>query len=227
MKGILFTAIASIFLHTAVVRAEVQVIQVKRNIPLSENEPVFKDYYLSGGSKSGLRVNLVVPVWRWINLRENSQGQDQSMKILEPVGWLKVIFVQEQFSVGRLYEAADYEQGPIFEQPGIMMGDIISLEKSFMSKPNYKMPVDSAQVVQAKNDDRENEATVPTIAPLIEVKTEVAATAPDAKSEVMTPAVPSAKQELATKTAEVPARSQAEPNLIQGPKPASVETTAR
>lgn len=132
--------------------SQIQVIQVKRNIPLSDAEPVFKDYYLSGGTKEGLRVNLVVPVTRWVNLRENSQAQDQSMKMLEPVGWLKVILAQDHLSVARLYEAPNYINTPILEQPGILMGDVVSLERSFMSKSGSKLPKDSSsQVIEKEN----------------------------------------------------------------------------
>jgi hypothetical protein len=146
MKRILFTLIILSLIDLMTANAEVQVVQVRRNIPLSEEEPVFKDYYLSGGNKMGLRQNLVVPVMRWVNLRENSQAQDQSMKILEPVGWLKVIYVQEQMSVARLYEVPNSMESPVLDQPGIMMGDVISLERSYIPKTRTKWPRDSAQV---------------------------------------------------------------------------------
>lgn len=133
--------------------SQIQVIQVKRNIPLSDAEPIFKDYYLSGGTKEGLRVNLVVPVTRWVNLRENNQAQDQSMKMLEPVGWLKVILAQDHLSVARLYEASNYINTPILEQPGILMGDAVSLERSFMAKSGSKLPKDSSssQIIEREN----------------------------------------------------------------------------
>ncbi len=148
MKRILITIAILASFNSSITKAEMQVIQVRRNIPLSDDEAVYKDYYLSGGSKSGLRVNLVVPVQRWINLRENSQAQDQSMKILEPVGWLKVIFVQDQLAVARLFESVDYSMGPVLEQPGIMMGDIITLDHSYMAKQAQKLPKDSSQVIE-------------------------------------------------------------------------------
>lgn len=139
--------------------AEVQVIQVRRNIPLSDEDLVFKDYYLSGGSKAGIRLNLIMPVFRWVNLRENNQAQDQSMKILEPVGWLKVIFVQEQIAVARLYEVTDFINQPILEQPGIMMGDIVSFEHSYIAKQPQKMPKDSSQVSPLKEESNQKSPT--------------------------------------------------------------------
>lgn len=133
--------------------AEIQVIQVRRNIPLSDEEPVFKDYYLSGGTKDGLRMNLVVPVNRWINLRDNNQAQDQSMKILEPVGWIKIIFIQDHLAVGRLYEAVDYSKTPILDQPGILIGDTVSLEHSYTPKNLVKPPKDSSQVQEKQTQN--------------------------------------------------------------------------
>lgn len=148
MKRIFFTLTATLILPYFSAKAEVQVIQVRRNIPLSDDEPIYKDYYLSGGIKSGLRVNLVVPILRWVNLRENNQAQDQSLKIQEPVGWLKVIFAQDQLAVARLYEGPDAAISPVLEQPGIMMGDIVDLEHTFMAKPAQKPPKDSSQVIE-------------------------------------------------------------------------------
>lgn len=210
MKRILFTALATLMIYSSFARADIQIIQVKRNLPLSDDEPVYKDYYLSGGKKSGLRENLVVPVWRWVNLRENNQAQDQSMKILEPVGWLKVIFAQDQLAVARLYESADFEKGPVFDQLGIMIGDLISLEHSFMAKPNFKMPKDSAQVVQIN---------APTPAPGEMHVVEVNAVIHSGEA----PAVVAPKP-LEASTSEPPP-NKLDPNLKppEGPKPASIE----
>lgn len=118
--------------------ADIQVIQVKRNIPLSDGDPIYKDYYLSGGTKEGLKVNLVVPVMRWVNLRENNQAQDQSMKLLEPVGWLRVIYTQERLAVARLHNLTEKESLPVMEQPGILVGDIVTTEKSYVYRPSKK-----------------------------------------------------------------------------------------
>ena len=127
-------------------RAEIQVIQVKRNIPLSEDEKVYKDYYLSGGYKDGLRINLVVPVHRWVSLREGNKAQEQAIKMNEPVGWLKILFAQDHLAVARLYELASIEESPIMDQPGIMLGDSVTLEKSFIAKPQKKAVKDSSQL---------------------------------------------------------------------------------
>ncbi len=153
MKRILLSLL--IFLiHTSVaLSAEIHVIQVKRNIPMTDDEPIYKDYYISGGTKNGLKTNLVVPVVRWINLRENNQAQDQALKILEPVAWLKIIYVQDQLSIARLYETANYKNDPVLDQPGVMMGDLISLENSYLAKPNKVLPRDSMQVIESKKSE--------------------------------------------------------------------------
>jgi hypothetical protein len=233
MKRILFTALATLVIFSSFARAEIQIIQVKRNLPLSDDEPVYKDYYLSGGKKSGLRENLVVPVWRWVNLRENNQAQDQSMKILEPVGWLKVIFTQDQLAVARLYESADFEKGPVFDQLGIMMGDIISLEHSFMAKPNYKMPKDSAQISQVEQPIVETHVVEVNAVPAQPIQAvETASLTPNAPLPAQAPsaavasvsASPISKKEEGGATPNE-AVSKLDPNLKppEGPKPASIE----
>lgn len=155
MKRILFILLLFFGCLGPLAFADIQVIQLKRNIPLSDDEPIYKDYYLSGGAQAGLRVHLVVPVMRWVNLRENNQAQDQSMKLLEPVGWLKIIYVQEKLAVARLYEMTDYEMGPIMEQPGIMIGDVVTLEKSFIPKPAKKVAQAPAPVIKKSEPPRE------------------------------------------------------------------------
>lgn len=145
MKRILIIASIIMTLRLSYSKAEIQVIQVRRNIPLSDEEPVYKDYYLSGGGKAGLKENLVVPVFRWVILRENSQAPDQALKVLEPVGWLKIIYVQDQIGVARLHKGLDPKVSPIQDIPGIMMGDLVHLEKSYLADPGEKAPPDSLQ----------------------------------------------------------------------------------
>ncbi len=151
MKRILsFSILSAAFLSFLSLNgfAQIQVIQVKRNIPLSDEELVYKDYYLSGGAKEGLRLHLVVPVTRWVNLRDNNQAAEQSTKMLEPVGWLQIIFIQDRFSVARLYESVNYASSPVLDQPGVLIGDAVSLERSYIPKSVGKPPPkDSAQVI--------------------------------------------------------------------------------
>lgn len=214
MRRILLTVISCIHLGGHLAKADIQVIQVRRNIPLSDDEPVYKDYYLSAGKKAGLRVNLVLPVWRWVNLRENSQAQDQSMKIMEPIGWLKVIFVQDQLSVARLYQSADYEKGPVFDQPGIMIGDIVSLQNSYMAKPGMAPPKDSAQQQELKVSMEIFPAQQPTVA-IDANKAPAISSAIPAENPINT-----AKDERNLKLTPDPASVI---NPGPGPRPASVE----
>jgi hypothetical protein len=54
------------------------------------------------------------------------------MKIEVPVGFLKVIYIQPQMAVARLYASQDIENTPTLDTPAILVGDVVDLAGSFM-----------------------------------------------------------------------------------------------
>lgn len=110
---------------------ESQVIEVRRNIPLSDKDPVFKDFYINSGSESGLKKNLVVTALRKVNIKD-ARGTMAYGEILIPVGQLKIIFVQNRLSVAREYKLLNRNEYPMLEQTGIMSGDLIESKGGFV-----------------------------------------------------------------------------------------------
>lgn len=121
---------------------EISVVDVRRNITLAEDDPVYKDFYINAGPGSGLKKNLVVTAVRKINVRDAS-GANAVGEILVPVGQLKVIAVFEKVAVAREYTLLSRDELPMLEQTGIMSGDRIDLQGSFIdnSKPKPKRKV--------------------------------------------------------------------------------------
>jgi len=132
---------------------ELNVIQVHRNIPLSDEETAYKDIYISGGSDSGLKNNLVVQVLRKVIVKD-ATGSQSFGEIMVPVGQIKVIFVGPKVSVAREYKPANKDTVPALDQVGIQLGDSIELKGSFTD--NNK-PVTTVVVVPA--------AAAPVVAP--------------------------------------------------------------
>ncbi|MBV2168618.1 MAG: hypothetical protein KUL82_07915 [Bdellovibrio sp.] len=122
--------------------AEISVVDVRRNITLSEDDPVYKDFYLNAGPGSGIKKNLVVTAVRKINVRDAS-GANAVGEILVPVGQLKVIAVFDKVAVAREYTLLSRDELPMLEQTGIMSGDRIDLQGSFIdnSKPKPKRKI--------------------------------------------------------------------------------------
>jgi len=110
---------------------DISVVDVRRNIPLSDEAPVYKDFYINGGADSGLKKNLVITLTRNIVIRDAS-GTQTFGEMTVPVGQLKVIAVQGKVAIAREYKLTSRDDEPMLEQIGIMSGDKVALEGSFI-----------------------------------------------------------------------------------------------
>lgn len=121
---------------------EISVVDVRRNITLAEEDPVYKDFYINAGPSSGLKKNLVVTAVRKINIRD-AAGANAVGEIQVPVGQLRIIAVYDRVAVAREYKLLSRDELPMLEQTGIMTGDRIDLQGSFIdtSKPKVKKKV--------------------------------------------------------------------------------------
>lgn len=106
-----------------------QVIDVRRNITLSDIEPVYKDFYInSGSSNSQFKKGQTLTAHRKIMVRDAS-GSTQVGEMRVPVGELKVISVFEKVTVAREVKLFDRQDLPMLEQNAIMTGDDVEIKK--------------------------------------------------------------------------------------------------
>lgn len=110
---------------------ELSIIDVRRNIPLADTDPVYKDYYINAGVESGLKENLVITVLRKTNIKDASGTQSYG-DILIPVGRLKIIAAYHRVAVAREFQLMSRENQPMLEQVGLMNGDRVDLAGSFI-----------------------------------------------------------------------------------------------
>jgi hypothetical protein len=122
--------------------ADLNVIEVHRNIPLADDAPVYKDFYINAGSELGLKKNLVVTVVRKMAIRD-ATGTQTYGEIDIPVGQLKIIAAVGRVAVAREYKLTSREDEPMLEQTGIMIGDRLELDGSFID--NKKASVKKAE----------------------------------------------------------------------------------
>lgn len=122
--------------------ADITIVDVRRNITMSEDDTVYKDFYINAGPSSGLKKNLVVTAVRKLNIRDAS-GANAVGEITVPVGQLKIIAVYDKVAVAREYTLLSRDELPMLEQVGMMTGDRIDLQGSFIdnSKPKPKRKV--------------------------------------------------------------------------------------
>lgn len=127
---------------------ELSIVQVHRSIPLSDEEPVYKDVYINGGSNSGLKNNLVISAYRKVIVKD-ATGSQPIGEIMIPVGQLKVIFVGPKVAIAREYKNAQLESTPTLDQPGFQLGDTIELKGSFVDNKKPQTTVASASTTPA------------------------------------------------------------------------------
>ncbi len=120
-----------LILFASLAKAEITIIDVRKNIPLSDEDPSFTDFYLNAGDNEGLKKNMVVTVFRTINVRDASGAQSFG-EISIPVGQVKVVAVFQKIAVGREYKLLPRDVNPMLEQIGLMSGDRIELKDSFV-----------------------------------------------------------------------------------------------
>lgn len=110
---------------------DITIVDARRNIPLSDDEPVYKDFYLNAGESSGLKKNMVVTAMRKWSIRD-AAGAQSIGDVEVPVGQLKVLAVFGKVAIAREYKLPNRDDLPMIEQPGLMAGDRIDLKGSFV-----------------------------------------------------------------------------------------------
>lgn len=108
---------------------KIEVVDVRRNITLSDEEKVYKDFYLNAGANTALKKNLVVKATRKITVK--NQGQKVIGSFTTVVGLLKIIHVDGGVAIARLVELIPRDDQPMLEQTGIMIGDQIEVAESY------------------------------------------------------------------------------------------------
>lgn len=196
------------FLPSAHAADSMTIIDVRRNITLSDEETPYKDFYITAGPDSGLKKNLVVTAVRKINIRD-AAGANSFGEIAVPVGQLKVIAVFDKIAVAREFTLLSRDELPMLEQIGIMTGDKVDLRGSFIdtSKPKPKRKV----AEENSTTTTTTVTTVVTTAPVahapqaLAMTTNTAAPVMTAAAPVTTPVAPSTAQAQASAAVVPPA----------------------
>jgi len=109
---------------------DMRIIESRRNIPLTDQEPKFMDYYINAGSANGLKKDQIVKVFRRLPVR-NAQGTEDFGSFQIPVGELRIIYTDARTAVAREHKVYGREELPLLESQAIMIGDLIDLSGAF------------------------------------------------------------------------------------------------
>ncbi|RME18594.1 MAG: hypothetical protein D6797_00105 [Bdellovibrio sp.] len=104
------------------------IFEVKKNLPLNDSEPVYRDFYINAGLQEGFKKGMLVEVRRRSVLYDSYQNKNPETLVV-PVGLLKLIHVQPEVSVGRVYKIYKRKDLPVLDYNFFLVGDQVVLKK--------------------------------------------------------------------------------------------------
>lgn len=145
MKNLILFYVLCLF-TLQVFAADITIVDVHRNITLSDEDPIYKDFYLNAGEGSGLKKNLVVNVKRRITVKDSNSKNVGDFETT--VGQLRIIQVDAKVAVAREYKLFSRDEEAMIEQIGLMTGDRVDLGGGFIdnTKPITKKKVAEVEI---------------------------------------------------------------------------------
>jgi hypothetical protein len=116
---------------------EVQVIDIRKNLKLANDDKEFTDYYLNAGNDLGIKPGTLFTLYRRISVIDRL-GTNQGRPLSIPVGKIKIIYVAKDLSVARVDKLEKNETSPLLDYRGVMLGDLINVGSAEMSKDGDK-----------------------------------------------------------------------------------------
>ncbi len=186
-----FFLLAILFAYETFAAEGITIVDVRRNIPLSDTDVIYKDFYINTQGESGLKKNLVVTAVRKVTVKDAS-GLNGLGEISIPVGQLKIISLQNHLAIAREYKSISRDEEPMLEQTGIMTGDQIDLAGAFVDNKKlvYKKPVVEAAPVPKVEAPVAAATAAPVVAPAAPAPALVAPAAPVSSTVEVKPATP-------------------------------------
>ncbi|MCB0362688.1 MAG: hypothetical protein KDD35_08195 [Bdellovibrionales bacterium] len=107
----------------------ISIFEVRRRLAMTNGEVTERDFYLNGGSESGLKPGMILQVKRQIALYDSYQNTSPG-DLNVPVGELKILFVQRGVSVGREHILYERKNLPVLNENYLMVGDQVDLSSA-------------------------------------------------------------------------------------------------
>lgn len=143
MSGTMRLLLLTVFVSLQA-KADLTIFDVRKNLPLSDQDPVFRDFYINGGSESGLSPGMVLTVQRRLPLYDSYQNRsagDLQLKVAK----VKIIHTQKGLAVARLHAEFTRDSAPLLEDNFIMVGDRLDLSSASSDK-KAELPQESRPI---------------------------------------------------------------------------------
>jgi hypothetical protein len=105
---------------------ELMIFDMRKNLRMSDSDPVYHDYYVNGGTEAGMSTGMIITVTRKLPLYDTYQNHSAGDLLLK-VARVKIIATQKGLSVARLQSEFTRENAPLLEDNFIMVGDTLDL----------------------------------------------------------------------------------------------------
>lgn len=124
-----FIVFVFLCLGSKVQAKEITIFDVRKSLPLSDAEVVYRDFYINAGTEKGLSPGLVVNVTRRTSLYDAYQNRSPG-ELTVPVGQVEIIHVQKGLSVARETAVFSRENLPLLDYEHIMIGDFLDMSSA-------------------------------------------------------------------------------------------------
>lgn len=170
--------------------AQLSIFDMRKTLALSDNEKVYRDFYVNGGSEAGLNAGMVVTVYRRQPLYDSYQNRaagDLHLKVAR----VKIIHVQKGLAVARLHTEFTRDNSPLLEDNFIMIGDMLDMNTAGPeSKPGTDEKRAETPVHSAPTPTEVKSAALESVAPPTPIVEPIAPQQPVPTPQEAAPAAP-------------------------------------
>jgi hypothetical protein len=119
--------------HTVASAKDLMVFDMRKALQMTNSEVVYRDYYINGGRKDGLRPGMIVTVSRRVATFDTySNSSPGDLDIV--VGKIKIIHVEDGVSVARLVSVLSRDRLPLVEIEAVLVGDRLRMDSVEMDR---------------------------------------------------------------------------------------------
>lgn len=108
---------------------EIQIFDMRKTLAMSDQDTVYRDFYISKGLEAGLRPGMIITVKRRQPLYDaihNRSAGDLNIAVAR----VKIIHVEKGLAVARAYSDFGRDDLPLLEDNFIMIGDELDLSSA-------------------------------------------------------------------------------------------------
>ncbi len=167
-KSIFFAFIfCSLAIATKAHAKDVAVFDIRRPLSMENGQDLPKDYYINGGSETGLKAGMLVTVTRRLTMYDPFQNKSPG-DLMIPVGRLRIIHVQDGLAVARLEDMLERVKLPNLDIDAVTIGDRLDLTTAKMSPPKTaSLDAPADMVEQADSSSNSTNLNLPNQGPTL------------------------------------------------------------